>query len=333
MTTLDTAHPQLEHTLSSVNKIHLSSEEHLEQLLLLSLQNRELPGHFAVLCESGVDNCLRLNRSAAFPAPSALAELLRANLPQIVRRLPDSLEIVSVGVLDSQIEALLLNALLQRGLRGYIPVSPSSRMVDAALSGVQHIDVQKTGFVGLIEDLPRIRAHWHIPVLLSLLGGRFCDYEPDDFLPVISSQLSPGDRFLFDCLLFPTPAEGRARWRDAIQKQPPSQDYFQYNIGPVVDRGLCPDDCRLSLRLASVSTLFGNAFQTRAQIELLTDTSIEIAGQKLPFAAGETIVAASSYRYSLFQVIWHLRRNAFRVIESFLDPDGLSVLVLATKEY
>jgi len=305
----------------------------LEQLLLLSLRNRELPGRFAVLCESGVDNCQRLNRSPAFPSSSALAGLLGDNLSQIVGHLPDSLEIVSVGVLDAETESFLLNALLQRDVRAYIPVNPSSRMVDAVLSAVKHIDVEKTGFVALIEDLPGIRDHWHPPVLLCLLGGRFCDFEPDDFLPVISSQLSPADRFLFDCHLFPTPAEARTRWRDDVQKQQPSQDYFQYNIGPLVDRGLRPDDCRLSLRLASVSTLFGNSFQTRAQIELLRDTSIEIAGQELAFAAGEIISAASSYRYSLFQVIWHLRRNAFRVIESFLAADGLSLLVLAAKEY
>jgi len=291
-----------------------------------------MPDCFLYLDESGVRNWLTLSNSKEFPVASQLTDLLRQSLPSIVENLSGRFDMVSIGVGSGEKERMLLEALVQRGTPTYYAVDISSEMVDEALNTVADIDLEKTGVVAFLEDLAVLRQFWSPPVLLCLLGNNFCNYDPDIILDTLHARLQSEDLFLFDCHLFPAQQQGEDWGRKEVERMYRSQLNVRFNIGPLVRRGMNPDDCVFHLELLPVEASFGCVYRTNKWLDMLKDATILCGPNKVLLAAGDTISLGFTYKYTRPQIQDYLRRHGFQEVELFLSPDEDGLLLLVRKQ-
>jgi uncharacterized SAM-dependent methyltransferase len=309
--------------------ITLVSAEVLEGRLLESLERRQLPDYFLYLGEKGVRRWLELDQSDEFPIAARLTALLGSSMRLIVRQLPATFDLVSIGCGGGSKERLLLQSLGPRQSARYFPVDVSSGMVDAALARVEDLDVEATGVVALFEDLPAIAEHWRRPVLLCMLGNNLCNYEPDSVMRAVRAELKPEDYFLFDCHLFSASAKSIAEWEAGFARAYQSDPNVRFNIGPLVDRGMDPKDCEFRLKLLPAETPFGRAFVTRKSITILNDVRINVGGVSVELSSGDTLSMGFTYKYRPSQIQGYLQQSGFVTVEEFLSRDGENLLVLA----
>jgi len=315
-----------------VNKVELLTKEELESRLRVCLERREMPDCFLYLGDSGVRSWLSLSASAEFPIASDLTTLLVESLPALLPRLPARFSLVSVGVGDGAKERTLLEALSPRRVQRYCAVDVSSEMVDRALNAVAHIEVEKCGIVAFLEDLPSLRRFWSTPALLCLLGNNFCNYDPAFILEMLRGQLGADDLFLFDCHLLPPGADGRDGLSQRVEETYRSGLNALFNINPLVQRGLSPDDCVFHLDLVPVQGELGTVYRTSKCLEIANDARIALGSGELCLSAGDRIRLGFTYKYTRGQLHEYLVRHGFSERELFQSCGGDNVLVLVGRE-
>lgn len=314
----------------SLSKIELITRESLEFRLHKCLEQRQMPDCFLYLDEPGVENWLNLSNSEDFPVAARLTDLLRQNLDSIARHIWGRFDIVSIGVGNGEKEQMLLETLTPRCKLSYYAVDISSQMVDEALSTVDDIDINKTGIVAFLEDLPSLRQFWNSPVLLCLLGNNFCNYEPDFLLELVHQQLELDDLFLFDCHLLPFEGEGLGT--EKVERIYRSKLNVRFNVDPLVRRGLDLGNCVFHLELLPIETNSGSVYRTKKWLEIRKDTTLSCGSNQISLAAGDAISLGFTYKYTRSQVEDYLSRHGFQTLEGFVSSEGENLLILTRKQ-
>ena len=312
-----------------MKKIELISRDELESRFWECLNERRMPDCFLYLDSCGVKNWLKLDSSAEFTVAAGLTVLLEQSLDSIAKHASDRLDVFSIGVGSGEKERMLLQALLPRCQPSYYAVDISSQMVDEALYAAADLDINKTGIVAFLEDLPSLKEFWHRPVLLCLLGNNFCNYEPDCLLETVAGQLEPGDLFLFDCHLLPRPSPTKGSGQAQVEQTYRSPLNVHFNIDPLVRRGLKWGSCTFHLELLPNETNLGSVYRTSKRLEILEDAIISDGRHEVLLAAGETIRLGFTCKYTAAQVEEYLKRHGFQMVECCLSPDGNNLLALA----
>lgn len=311
-----------------MKKIELMTEDELVGKLRDCLERGELPDYFLYLGDRGVQNWLALSESDEFPIASGLTEHLKRNLPRIIRHLPASLDLASIGVGNGEKESAILGALPGYCRGRYFPVDVSSPMVDEALETASGLDIETTGMVALLEDLPLLRSWWRSPVLLCLLGNNFCNYEPDYLLGMVRDHLGPDDLFLFDCHLLPLHGNAYANGRKRTEHFYRSTLNVHFNIDPLVQRGLDPGSCAFHLDLVPAETSLGTTQRTSKWIGVLEDARISCGQERVALRAGDRIDLGFTYKYTFPLVDDYLACYGFRSLERLVSSDGENLLAL-----
>ena len=315
-----------------MKKIELVTKDELEIRLGECLEQRQMPDYFLYLDDSGVRNWLALDNSKEFTVASRLTDLLRQNLPAITAHISGKFDMVSIGVGNGEKERVLLEVLGQRLITTYYAVDISSEMVDQAINAVAHLNIEKTGVVAFLEDLPRLRRLWNSPVLLCLLGNNFGNYDPGYLLETVHAQLQDDDLFLFDCHLFPSKREEQERALEQMEQTYHSPLNVRFNLAPLIQRGVSPDDCAFHLHFLPVETSLGITYQTKKWIEILKDTTASCGPKKVLLRAGDTIRMGFTTKHTPFQVRGYLQQHGFQEVALFLSPDEDNLLVLVQKQ-
>lgn len=313
-----------------MRKIEMVTRDDLEARLKDCLEQRQMPDYFLYLGDSGFRNWLNLASSAEFPVATRLTDLLRQSLSSIIRHLSARFDLVSIGVGSGEKERMLLEAVIPQAVRTYYAVDISNQMVDKALDTVADIDVNKIGLVAFLEDLALLRQLWRSPLLLCLLGNNFCNYDTDDLLTTVHEQLEPGDLFLFDCHLLPQ-QEGEMHRREQVEQVYRSQLNVHFNVDPLVQRGLDPNNYAFHLDLLPIRKSIGTVYRTNKSLHILKDTTISCGPNKVLLVAGDIIRLGFTYKYACSQVERYLQRHGFHKVELFLSPDNDNLLALVRK--
>ena len=314
-----------------MNKIELVTKDELEVKFCECLEQRQMPDCFLYLDHSGVRSWLALDSSEEFTVASRLTDLLQQSLPAIAEHISGKFNMASIGVGSGEKERMLLEALVPRGTPTYYAVDISSEMVDQALNAVADINVEKTGLVAFLEDLPLLQQFWNPPALLCLLGNNFCNYDPDYLLDTVHAQLEGDDLFLFDCHLFPSKQEEQEQAREQMEQTYHSPLNVRFNLAPLIQRGVSPDDCAFHLHFLPVETSLGIIYRTKKWIEILKDTTVSCGPKKVLLKAGDTISMGFTYKYTRLQIQGYLQRHGFQEVALFLSPDEHNLLALVRK--
>ncbi len=149
-----------------LKRIDLVSDNDLEMRLAQYLRQGQMPDPFLYIGEAGARNWLTLDTCDEFPVATRLGDLLARSIEELVGCIPGAPDVVSLGIGSGEKEHLLLEALAQSGAPRYLAVDISAAMVDVALETVAGLNIEESGVVAFVEDLPRIPEHWRSPVLL-----------------------------------------------------------------------------------------------------------------------------------------------------------------------
>ena len=315
-----------------MKKIELLTKKELEMQFCEYLIRREMPDEFLYLGDTGSKNWLALDESAEFTVAKSLTDLLQQSIDTIASHISSKFDVVSIGVGSGQKERIILETLIRRGLSpGYYPVDVGSELVDAALSTVTDMDIEKVGIVGNLKQLALLRPYWKPPVLLCLLGNNFCNYEPATLLPSIYDQLEADDLFLLDCHLFPADREQQKLAQESFDRAYHNPPNVAFNISPLVQRGLNPENCSFQLNLTNIGSKGEDIFRTIKLIRILGDTTIQCEPGSVKLAAGEIIRMGFTYLHTEKQLREHLKQNGFTEVEIFLSDKADNMLLLTKK--
>ncbi len=315
----------------------------MEERLCQSLKSHELPDYLLYTGMWGAKNWLKLDGSGTFPVAKRLKDLLEENITSIVRFIPAGMSLVSVGVGNGEKERILLEELIKKNLAEkpvsgkvlirYYPVDINSQLVDLALEKVRGLPVEKKGIVGFIEDMQILKEHWRLPVLFCILGNTFCNYEPEYLLQLVFKNLEQGDLFFFDASLFPESRAGEDAQaaRKSVLGTYASRENALFNMYPLLQYGMAPEDFDFELLLSHVDSKIGALCRTRKNLNILKDTEIRVGSETVIFREGDVIRMGFTYKYTYDQVIALLDINRFDILRVFLSKDGENAIFLAKK--
>jgi uncharacterized SAM-dependent methyltransferase len=324
-------------------KIITSGEKSMEERLFESLKNHELPDYLLYTGMGGAKNWLKLDGSETFPVARRLKDMLEENIASIVRFIPAGMSLVSVGVGSGEKERVLLEEMITKNLSEkpvsgkvpirYYPVDISSQLVDIALEKVRDLPVEKKGIVGFIEDMPLLKKHWRLPILFCILGNTFCNYEPEFILQLVYKNLEQGDLFFFDASLLPDQDSGEDAHsaRRSVLGTYASRENALFNMYPLLQYGMAPEDFDFELLLAHVDSRIGALYRTRKSLNILKDTEIRIGSETVSFREGDVVRMGFTYKYTYDQITALLNISGFEILRAFLSKDRENAIFLAKK--
>jgi uncharacterized SAM-dependent methyltransferase len=322
-------------------KIVITSKKHLEEKLCECLKNHELPDYFLYTGAGGAKNWMKLEGSKNFPVARQLKAFLEKNLESIVRFIPTCMSLVSAGVGDGEKEKIFLEALVRKNLAEnpalrkmsirYYPIDINSEFVDLALEKVENLPVEKKGIVGFLEDMATLKKNWRLPVLFCILGNTFCNYEPEFILQLVRENLEQGDIFAFDANLLPTEGSEAQSARKSVLGIYSSRENALFNMYPLLQYGMTPEDFDFELLLAHVNSRVGVVYMTRKSLYILKDTELTIGTESIAFREGDVIRMGFTYKYTCDQIKAFLDIYGFEILKAFLSEDRTNAIILAKK--
>lgn len=331
-------------------KIELINEKDLVEKLYENLKRHELPDYLLYMGNEGAKNWLTLDKSRAFPVAQSLKTLLEENIVPLVKFIPSNMNLVSMGVGDGEKERILLKELIRKKLAEmtpisaekhpirYYPVDVNSQMVEIALENVRELPVEKKGIVSFIEDLHTLKNFLRPPLLISILGNTICNYEPDFILKLVLENLDSGDLFLFDAQIIPSPDRGNDVHfaKKSIVGAYASKENALFNMYPLLQYGIAPDDFDFELLLAPVESRIGkkrsSLYRTKKTLYILKDTSVEVGSRTVTFKEGDTIRMGFTYKYTFDQLENYLDVWGFEILKAVLSNDRTNTIILAKKK-
>jgi uncharacterized SAM-dependent methyltransferase len=322
-------------------KIVITSKEDIEARLCQCLKNHELPDYLLYMGTGGAKNWLKLDGAKTFPVARQLKILMEKNLDSIVRFIPTGMSLVSVGVGNGEKERIFLEALVKKNLAEnpfsekvsirYYPVDINSEFVDIALEKVDNLPVEKKGIVGFIEDMATLKENWRLPILFCVLGNTFCNYEPEFILQLVHENLEQGDLFFFDANLLPTEGTEAQSVRRSVLGTYASRENALFNMYPLLQYGMAPEDFDFELLLAHVNSRIGGVYRTKKSLYILKDTEFKIGTETICFREGDVIRMGFTYKYTYDQITAFLEICGFEVLKAFRSENRANVIILAKK--
>jgi uncharacterized SAM-dependent methyltransferase len=332
-------------TSESEEKVITITEKSMEARLCEYLKKRELPDYLLYTGVGGAKNWLNLDGSETFPVAQHLKVLLEKNIASIGRFIPAGMSLVSIGVGNGEKEGIILQELIRKNLAEnpvpgklpirYYPVDINSHFVDLALEKVRNLPVEKKGIVGFIEDIPLFKKYWRLPVLFCILGNTFCNYEPEFILQLTYENLEQGDLFFFDANLLPAQGSGveAQSARRSVLGTYASRENALFNMYPLLQYGMVPEDFDFELLLSHVESRIGALYRTRKSLNILNDAEIKIGQETIGFREGDVIKMGFTYKYTYEQIIAFLKMYGFEVLKAFLSEDRANTMILAKKAF
>ena len=320
-------------------KIVITNKKDVERRLCECLKNHELPDYLLYTGTGGAKNWLKLDGTETFPVARQLKVLLEKNLDSIVRFIPTGMSLVSVGVGNGDKERIFLESLVRKNLAEnptlgklsirYYPIDINSEFVDMALEKVDNLPVEKKGIVGFLEEMAILKKNWRLPILFCILGNTFCNYEPEFILQLVRENLEQGDLFFFDANLLPTEGSEAQSARRSVLGTYASRENALFNMYPLLQYGMTPEDFDFELLLAYINSRIGTVCRTRKSLYILKDTELTVGTETIGFREGDVIHMGFTYKYTYGQITDYLDICRFEILKAFLSEDRTNALILA----
>lgn len=306
-----------------MEKIELVTPEQLEVELARCLASGRFPDCFLYL-GIGAKNWLSLDSSRDFPIAADLKKLLSDSREKLMKHIYRYHNLMSIGVGSGQKERILLAEMTRHRQVRYWCVDISRELVEKAMAAVADLDIQTIGVVAYLEDMDKLASLLQRPVILSLFGNNFCNYEPDSLLPTIREKLGDDDLFLFDANLFSDV--------EKVDRAYKSELNTTFNVGPLVARGLPMKNFSFDLELLHWKTSVGPTYRTRKSLYIKKDTDLTIADRHIHLDPGQRIEMGFTYKFDREHLIALLEKHDFEIIETQTSASKENILILAGKK-
>ncbi len=259
--------------------------------------------------------------------------ILSAHADEIFKSLAAPVTIAELGAGTAAKTGVLLRAAAERqGSVLYQPIDVSAsalQAADATLAGIPGLRIQPHVANYITESYAITREPGH-KVLALYIGssiGNFAPSEAASILRTLRSHLAPGDALVLGTDLAPGPRKPVATLRAAYDDADGVTAAFNRNILVHLNRELDADfDVDAFAHRAR-----WNPTESRMEMHLesLTAQTVDLAGQPIDFAAGETIHTENSYKFTPASLDALLASGGFATARTFHDPAQTFAVTLA----
>jgi dimethylhistidine N-methyltransferase len=268
-------------------------------------------------------------------------EIFAVHARDIVTSMAAPLSFVELGAGSCSKTGLLLCAASR--LQGHVlyqPIDVSASALEEAGTSLRekvppvHI---KPLVANYVTEGYRIERDGACRVLALYIGssiGNFSPQEAREILRTLRDQLQPGDGLLLGTDL--RPSTGKTGRKTVAQLQAAYDDRegvtaeFNKNVLARLNRDLDADfDLDAFAHLAR-----WNEAESRIEMHLqsLADQTVRVAGERIRFAAGETIHTENSYKFSQESLQALMKDTGFRTQHTWHDPQRWFAVTLARVE-
>ncbi|OYX13020.1 MAG: L-histidine N(alpha)-methyltransferase [Rhizobiales bacterium 32-66-8] len=256
-------------------------------------------------------------------------KILKAHAGDIAARAGSGATLVEFGAGSLVKVRLLLEAL--RDPTAYVPIDISQEHLLAA-SGVLAREYRNLTVLPLVADFTRavqIPAHAGSRMLGFFPGSTLGNFTPADataFLRQAGETLGPSSLFVLGIDL----KKDTRRLEAAYNDRKGVTAAFNLNLLTRINRELAGTfDLSAFLHRAVFNTEEG---RIEMHLESLADQTVEVAGQRVSFVAGETIHTENSYKYSTDDITARARAAGWQVEHVWTDPHALFAVCLLARD-
>jgi uncharacterized SAM-dependent methyltransferase len=176
-----------------------------------------------------------------------------------------------------------------------------------------------------------LKKNWRLPVLFCILGNTFCNYEPEFILQLARENLEQGDLFFFDANLLPTEGTEAQSARRSVLGTYASRENALFNMYPLLQYGMAPEDFDFELLLAHINSRIGTVYRTKKSLYILKDTELTVGTETIDFREGDVIHMGFTYKYTYDQITAFLNICGFEILKAFLSEGRTNAVILAKK--
>ena len=179
----------------------LLTENELAAQFLQSFAARSLPEKFFYWFPLSVRAWLDLCSDGAYRNFQRSYGLIAEYAHEIVSRLPESVEIFSLGCGQGNKDALLLQAILESGKQAqYLPVDSSQALLEMACQEAMTTGIPCSGWKADLKNESHLRSidRNQMPRLHLILGNTLGAFSPVEFCRSLFAISKPGDLLLVD---------------------------------------------------------------------------------------------------------------------------------------
>lgn len=260
--------------------------------------------------------------------------LLERYADEILRSRPAARTIVELGAGTAKKTGVLLAACLRRQHEVlYQPIDISPSALEAACTTLAQslpclsVRPQVRNYITEPYQLEREPFHAVMALYIGSSIGNFAPAEARGILGSLRGQLLPGDQLLLGTDLAPSAGKAVAELLAAYDDAEGVTAAFNRNMLVRLNRELGAD---FDIDLFSHEARW-NQQQSRIEMHLvsLVPQTVQVAGQSVRFAKGESIHTENSYKFTAASLHELLQSAGFRIEQTFHDPAELYGLTLA----
>jgi len=260
--------------------------------------------------------------------------LFKAHADEIVSALNAPVTIAELGAGSASKTGILLQAAAaQQGTLLYQPIDVSPTALDEASATLTSIpgliiEPQVANYITEPYTITRLDNHRVLALYIGSSIGNFSPTEAAGILRTLRSHLQPGDALLLGTDLAPGPQKSVATLLAAYDDAAGITAAFNLNILARLNRDL---DANFNLTNFAHRARWNPAdSRIEMHLESLTNQSVQIEGQRIDFARGETIHTENSYKFTPESLTTLLTSADFTPTRTFQDPAQTFVVTLAT---
>ena len=283
----------------------LLREEQIAAQLQQALAHRFLDEKFFYWLPPSVQAWVELTRSAEYRNANRALQVLGANAARVARTWPEAQSLCSLGCGEGSKDRIVLRAYAQAGRPlDYIAADFSQALLELALVGADSTARSRHGVKFDVADEAHLRALSHngVATIYAVLGNTLGAFGPLHFPARLREIMGPGDRALFDGVIFDqaTTLQGYDN---------PTNRRFAFS--PLAGMGLTEGDGKLHFELRRGS---GGIHEVAKFFVASRALELRVAGESLQLQAGEKILMSSSIKYDE-EAFYPLIENGGFVIE------------------
>ena len=260
--------------------------------------------------------------------------ILAASAETILRQMDGPVTLVELGAGTATKTGLLLGAAARmQGRVLYQPIDVSASALDEACAWIEaelpEVSVRPK-VANYVTERIRVERPAGMKALALSIGSSIGNFSPGEargILANLRAELQPGDGLLLGTDLVPGKNKSVARLVTAYDDAQGVTAAFNRNILARLNRELGTSfnlDC-----FRHVARWNAEESRMEMHLEALTPQTVDVGGQEVAFAKGETIHTENSYKFGAGSVGGLLEGAGFAAAERFTDAEELFAVTLA----
>jgi uncharacterized SAM-dependent methyltransferase len=307
----------------------IDTDEKIGREFLACLRNRNLPSKFEYWGKKEASHWLTLCKDPEYVNWPQEIDLLRANLPKIVKTVdPHVKNLIGVGIGNGQKDKLILTEFLKTRPMRYFAIDISLDMMNTGLKTLNRVPTEKNAYIGDFRHLerlaPEIRKKTGSGNLFSILGNTLGNLDQKKTLDLLKNSMDKKDYLLIAVQILETK---EILNMGEILSAYSTRAWRNLSYGAIMRTGAKMSDGIIEMEFEK-DKLYPQFHVVQYFFTFKRDKTLTYLNRRLHFRMGERIPVYFSYKYDMKNITFLLDKYGFKIIKTFLSPGKKYLLAL-----